>query len=288
MDMYWIINDNIEFRPTKKTLTSVKDAELSVVLTAPATRCLLLLLEAYPEIVMQQEFFKKVWEEEGMLVPTNTLYQNISIVRRGLRSVGQSNEAIIVTIPRKGFQIDDDINIACHHEDEVIDDPKSENSDPGAADDFIAPHKDNEKNLSRELPSACISDARETLINKKPANKFGAKLSYILMLTLLALSLAGYGLIFKNAPSSFSSYIQLEQEGNCHFFSESGALDDKSNYQRFKLMLKNSGLNCKSHPWIYFSSENSAPVLAAITCRREYKTSQPDCVSLYFLQVNDG
>ena len=109
--MHWIINEYIEFRPVLKKLTSLKNPEVSVILTTPASRCLLLLLEASPDIVLQQDFFKKVWEEEGMLVPANTLYQNISIVRRGLHAVGDTDQKLIATIPRKGCQIDDGVRI---------------------------------------------------------------------------------------------------------------------------------------------------------------------------------
>ncbi|MEA7585969.1 winged helix-turn-helix domain-containing protein, partial [Salmonella enterica subsp. enterica serovar Anatum] len=41
--------------------------------------CLRLLLENAPSVVSQQTFFQKVWEEDGMVVSANTLYQNISI-----------------------------------------------------------------------------------------------------------------------------------------------------------------------------------------------------------------
>lgn len=110
--MYWIINDNIEFRPDSKKLISVTNPEINVVLTTPASRCLLLLLNASPDVVTQQEFFKKVWEDEGMLVPANTLYQNISIVRRGLRAVGETDRILVATVPRKGFQIDKSVKIS--------------------------------------------------------------------------------------------------------------------------------------------------------------------------------
>ncbi len=68
--MYWIINDNIEFWPEHRKLISVHNADLNVVLTTPASRCLSLLLEAFPDVVAQQDFFTRVWEEEGMRVPT--------------------------------------------------------------------------------------------------------------------------------------------------------------------------------------------------------------------------
>ena len=112
--MYWIINDNIEFWPEHRKLISVHDAELNAVLTTPASRCLSLLLEAFPNVVAQQDFFSRVWEEEGMRVPVNTLYQNISIIRRGFRTVGETNHSLIATVPRKGFKINNDINIENH------------------------------------------------------------------------------------------------------------------------------------------------------------------------------
>lgn len=109
--MYWIINKNIEFWPENKRLISLKNPAQSVTLTAPASHCLVLLLEATPELVSQQVFFKKVWEDEGILVPANTLYQNISIVRRGLRDVGETDNSIVVTVPRKGFHINPNVNV---------------------------------------------------------------------------------------------------------------------------------------------------------------------------------
>ncbi|EMB0566668.1 transcriptional regulator, partial [Escherichia coli] len=112
--MYWIINDNIEFWPEHRKLISVHNADLNVVLTTPASRCLSLLLEAFPDVVAQQDFFTRVWEEEGMRVPTNTLYQNISIIRRGFRAVGDTTHSLIATVPRRGFKIHNDINIQNH------------------------------------------------------------------------------------------------------------------------------------------------------------------------------
>ncbi|EEZ1864119.1 transcriptional regulator, partial [Escherichia coli] len=53
--MYWIINDNIEFWPEHRKLISVHNADLNVVLTTPASRCLSLLLEAFPDVVAQQD-----------------------------------------------------------------------------------------------------------------------------------------------------------------------------------------------------------------------------------------
>ncbi|MDM6888096.1 transcriptional regulator, partial [Enterobacter cloacae] len=67
--MFWIINDNIKFCPENNLLVSMTRPELSVILTTPASRCLVLLLESAPEVVNQRDLFTKVWGEAGMLVP---------------------------------------------------------------------------------------------------------------------------------------------------------------------------------------------------------------------------
>ncbi len=113
--MYWIINDNIEFWPEHRKLISVHNADLNVVLTTPASRCLSLLLgKLFLMWLHNKIFFTRVWEEEGMRVPTNTLYQNISIIRRGFRAVGDTTHSLIATVPRRGFKIHNDINIQNH------------------------------------------------------------------------------------------------------------------------------------------------------------------------------
>ncbi|HGB5535994.1 TPA: transcriptional regulator, partial [Salmonella enterica subsp. diarizonae serovar 61:r:-] len=140
--MHWIINRYIVFLPDNKKLVSLNNQDVEVVLTAPACRCLLLLLESHPDIVTQRQFYKTVWEDDGIIVPANTLYQNISIVRRGLRNVGQTEAPVVNTIPRKGFQIDKDVEITCvDSEFRIIDASQS-------TSDVTHPDIENETDLS--------------------------------------------------------------------------------------------------------------------------------------------
>ncbi len=46
-----------------------------------------------------------------MVVSANTLYQNISIIRRGLRTVGENEDTLIITVPRRGFQIEPGVSL---------------------------------------------------------------------------------------------------------------------------------------------------------------------------------
>ncbi len=57
------------------------DRSWSVILTTPASRCLVLLLESAPEVVNQGISLLSLGED-GMVVSANTAIQNISIIRR--------------------------------------------------------------------------------------------------------------------------------------------------------------------------------------------------------------
>lgn len=46
----------------------------------------------------------EVWRKHGMEVTVNTLYQNISILRKTLKRVG-IEENIIITVPKKGITL---------------------------------------------------------------------------------------------------------------------------------------------------------------------------------------
>lgn len=296
--MHWIINDNIEFRPELKKLISVSNPEINVTLTAPASRCLLLLLEASPEIVLQQDFFKKVWEEVGMLVPTNTLYQNISIVRRGLRAVGETDSRLIATIPRKGFQIDDSVKIKrqdksnaavtsetditsvdipadAKYEDPVITHGNAANQSTWSA---LNPHINEYEQNPLSTPGTA----------SKPARFAGWRLSAVIILAAFAtgLLIIAYSLPFGKTPVFFDNYNFVENDNGCQIYIKDDTHDSRDYYQRYKNLIKNTGLNCKIYPWIYFPVSATSPTLTALACKRDFKNSaSPGCISLYFRGV---
>ena len=280
--MHWIINECIEFRPVLKKLTSLKNPEVSVILTTPASRCLLLLLEASPDIVLQQDFFKKVWEEEGMLVPANTLYQNISIVRRGLRAVGDTDQKLIATIPRKGFQIDDNVRII--KQDDIVE-----------ATDSIA--LDITNTLDSELPdksfNPVIDDASsEPLItplsqpspieNEKQIKKMLLPVMLVLIAFFTGFIVTSFIWYAHEEPAFFNNYTLIETDNGCHFHTRNDIHDNNNPYSKYKSLILNTGLSCKSYPWVYFPLSATSPTLTALACRNKYTTeSSPGCISLH-------
>lgn len=94
-----ILNDIIKFEPEKKNLVS-RDALVHI--SAPASYCFQLLIEKQGELVTHEELYQYAWRQFGMEATANTLYQNISVIRRGLDKCGLQ-EDIIRTMPRRGF-----------------------------------------------------------------------------------------------------------------------------------------------------------------------------------------
>lgn len=270
--MLWIINDNIQFNPGTNKLVSLRSQDLSVTLTTPASRCLTLLLESYPDLVTQKSFFSSVWEEEGMLVPANTLYQNISIIRRGLRTTGETDELLVTTVPRKGFQIESRVKIQ----------KLTTNID------IYENQKNDLFQSEQHLPSVSRkpdTDTRQTK-SKEEKKSFFQFNSYLLMpvFFILGILLLQFPWWFEsNGKNYFENYKIYKNENGCHFFSKNDDIKKIGNFTRFKTMIIQTGLDCKKYPWIYFPSFSAAPALSAFVCKEPYNSPTPnECITLYF------
>lgn len=272
--MYWIINDKIEFRPASKMLISLDNPDIYVVLTAPATRCLLLMLEAAPELVTHQEFFKIVWEDEGMLVPPNTLYQNISIIRRGLRAVDESNHLLISTVPRKGFHFDKNANII-----HVVPEQANNNNtySSGSPDEYVGvinSTNENDENICSLFLIRLIKSAlRKDLF------------IYFFIAFFLIIGIVIGNLIFPVSATKpfFIDYSFVEKRNGCNFYSNEKNNESSNSFEQSKNIILNSGLSCKKYPWVYIYSSVSSPGLIAFACRNKYTDlHNPGCLTLSF------
>ncbi|MEM6160134.1 winged helix-turn-helix domain-containing protein [Erwinia sp. P6884] len=113
MKRKYIINKNICFDPMLKTLTRM-DINTSATINYPAALCFLKLVKNQGEIIRQEEFMDEVWHKNGRYVSSNTFYQNISILRKALKKIGLGDNTLI-TIPRKGIILSEDITIEVAH-----------------------------------------------------------------------------------------------------------------------------------------------------------------------------
>jgi DNA-binding winged helix-turn-helix (wHTH) protein len=103
MKYQYIINDTVLYTPDEHRLTPLGKRGKETILNTPVNRCLLLLLQNPGDIVRQETILAEVWEKHGQYVTMNTLYQNILLLRRGMRNAGIFIPAI-KTMPKVGVK----------------------------------------------------------------------------------------------------------------------------------------------------------------------------------------
>lgn len=114
----FIIHDRVIFSPEDNKLTPLGARGRDVVLHVPVSRILFLLLSKAGSIVSQEDIYKEVWENYGQKVTTNTLYQNVSLLRKALKTAGLIT-VTIKTHPKSGFSFFGKVEL--NEEDDVPD-----------------------------------------------------------------------------------------------------------------------------------------------------------------------
>lgn len=111
MDKSFIINEQIIFHSSQNLLVNLVDSEKTATLNEPCSRCLTALLEGQGEIVSQSQLYEAGWGDAYAETSPNTLYQNILLARKALKSVSESHDDFIITIPRKGFRFNESLSV---------------------------------------------------------------------------------------------------------------------------------------------------------------------------------
>ncbi|MDE4080951.1 MULTISPECIES: winged helix-turn-helix domain-containing protein [Enterobacter cloacae complex] len=265
MHKHYIINNIVEFHPAASTLRDINNPDRVVVLNSPAGRCLLLLIDRAGSIVTQQEFLDIVWQSRGMLVSPNTYYQNISILRKGLKKIGFETDPI-VTIPRIGLTLASDTQI-------VIREPL-----PGAAP--AADEKCPEV-LEPEEPSAPSLEAAEPAapVSVKPT-RWPAVVLGMLLIILAGAGVTGYMSATENR--FVEDYHFAASIGACRVYL---ANDIQTQNERASALayVEPFKADCAQYPWVYISWYALLPRASVIRCDRPMK--EPNrCISDYFLK----
>lgn len=255
MHKYYIINGIVEFHPAASTLRDLNNPEQVVVLNSPAGRCLLLLIERAGSIVTQQECMDIVWQRRGMMVSPNTYYQNISILRKGLKKVGFETDPI-VTIPRIGLTLASDTQITI-----------KETQLPSAEPD--APVQTVQEEMSVPQPVA-------------PAVKRRIWLPGVLLGLLLFISVVVISHSRAHDNYFVDGYRFTTMMGECRLYF---ARDIETPHDRDKALSYAAPFKdeCSSYPWVYVSGYTLLPRASVIRCDRAM-TEPNRCMSDYFIQ----
>lgn len=114
--MKYTFNSCVTFDVAERKLSS---DDAAFVLTNPACRLLLVLIENNGELVEKECLLVKVWEDFGLASSEGSLYNNISLLRKGLVHVGITNR--LETVPKKGVRLTlDSIDLENLTTDEVV------------------------------------------------------------------------------------------------------------------------------------------------------------------------
>jgi DNA-binding winged helix-turn-helix (wHTH) protein len=116
-----IINNAILYFTEEHCLRPLGVRGKENVLNVPVSRCLELLLQRPGVVISQEEFFREVWQKNGQYVTANTLYQNISLLRKGMREAGLTKN-IIKTVPKVGIVFSGTVEIMIEEGNEIVND----------------------------------------------------------------------------------------------------------------------------------------------------------------------
>lgn len=128
-----LVNRQVKFEPGRNALESMTLPEQKITLPSSSSRCLKVLLSLRGEVVTIKQFHKLVWEKNKAVVSDNTVYQNISIIRKALTAVG-ADKNIIETHTRRGWCIPESVHVSIEVKQKGLAQPNDaveEISEPG-------------------------------------------------------------------------------------------------------------------------------------------------------------
>lgn len=106
----YVINRLIHFDNEAFVLYAASAPEEVLRIGAIASRCLTLLLQADGQIVSKRELMGGAWGEFGLEVTDNSLAQVVRQLRVALEKL-QPNHELIVTIPRIGYKLSEQVEL---------------------------------------------------------------------------------------------------------------------------------------------------------------------------------
>ncbi|EOC9367976.1 transcriptional regulator [Enterobacter asburiae] len=251
MHITYIINETVEFDPSHSTLRDLNNPERVVVLNYPVGRCLLLLIENTGSIVSQQEFMDIVWQGRGMLVSPNTYYQNIYILRKGMKKIGFETDPI-VTIPRIGLTLSSDTRITF-----------------------------------KEVPSPCPTETEPMPLSEaeliKPDQGSRPYWFGVLFAVLLSTGMTGLTYHVTRDNHFVDNYHFAEKVGECQVYLSVNirSHSDISKALGYVGLFKEQ---CGKYPWVYISQYGMLPRASVIRCDGPM-TEMNRCVSDYFIDT---
>ncbi|WMY74588.1 winged helix-turn-helix domain-containing protein [Buttiauxella selenatireducens] len=257
MRRVFLINGTLVFDPDKHSLRPVQGHDgRAVVIHTPASECLLKLLEHNNQVLTQKFLFEEVWEKHGSVVTTNTLYQNIASIRKGLKSAGLA-EDIIKTMPKMGFKSIAVLRI-------------------GVPEDFLS-ESETQPEVFTNIPASMVE-------NKKTPGRFAhfisSKWSFLFagLLAVLCWGMLVINLIKEDSFYKNYSYIGLVN--GCELYSSYPGVDTSTN--SFVAMNKRYPLVCNMGSVVYMTINRLQEGSSVQLCNKKIEIRDAHCKSYFF------
>jgi DNA-binding winged helix-turn-helix (wHTH) protein len=236
--MYFILNKTVKFYPDINELSIINEQHNSIVLSKPASRLLLTLIQNANDVVSRDYLLKNVWEDYGYTPSNNNLYMAISELRKALSSLGGEGE-VLVTIPRVGLKLEAMVDVL----------EKTDKHD-----------NKSEINLENEINSEFEISTERGIETHSLKSKLYTKLKIAASLSLILLSSGHFFLKYKKTlPIIDSNDEYVFKYGACDVFSHSLSLGLVSNNDELKKgiinKLQEHNISCDSaRKNIYFQT----------------------------------
>lgn len=201
MNNYYIIDNKVRFCPLENKLERLDKEDEAVFINSPASRCFLMLLSQQGKVVSQQTFMDEVWQKRGVFVAPNTYYQNISILRKGLKKAGFDNN-IVVTVPRIGLTLARNIDIRVVSAEEKPEDSSADRKGLSESESYESSY-DDIASVSEKTPVKAMSAKLPSPPQKQKNERAKRTISFLLP------SVNGYTLLKFNAALLFALLIIL-------------------------------------------------------------------------------
>ena len=257
MPKKYIIHNAIVFNVEEKSLSLLDNTvkKNKITLHAPTSECLRLLVENQGVIFSHELLLERVWKQKGTHVAPNTIYQNVSLLRRTFFLLGFGEEFIITT-PRKGISFSSQIDV--HNLSTSEDDPGATTEPP---------------------PSVANKPAPEEHTPDKPVTEPVRSPHWPVYLMIATFLCAGTLIAIKSelihAPYYMDNYnLHAEPIKGCFIYRNNGVTADNIDD-----VLKLDQPSCKNRKHHYVSAYPGVKRYSIISCVRHINESNPDCIS---------
>ncbi len=247
--MIFDIEKQLQFDTENATLVNQTTGD-SIELSLTSTRLLAKLLNHRRDVLSREEIFQSVFDQHGARSSNSNLNQYISILRKNFFELGMEKD-VIVTIPRVGFRISEEVNVSS------LDEQHSENP------------------------------FTEDILPEKKKDSFNA-IHYLPIIILLMMSFPF--MLFKPDSIPDDNTTKKMQKSKCIIFSPS-SLSDKDVNEIINTTTQNTGkLDCSIEKEIYIDKLqiNSALGINSQMLFIECIASNNKCISYYFREKENA